>query len=78
VVAQRSVIHHRREATEGAQPAQFVHPALDCRCRQRHVLGDVVVGAAPVLDEQRKNLTISGVHTLIYCRDYIDIGIDNV
>ena len=30
-----------------------------------------------VFDQQRKNFPINGVHTQIYCREYIEIAIDS-
>jgi hypothetical protein len=44
---------------------ETVDAALDRRRAQRHPAGDVVVGAAPVFDEQRKNLTILIIHASI-------------
>ena len=77
MVAERRVVDHRREALQRALAPELVDAALDRGRRQRDVLGDVVVGATPVFDQQRKNLTICGIHTLVYCREYIVFGIDN-
>ena len=77
VVAERGVVDDGREPAQRPARPEPVDAALDRRRRQRHVTGDVVVGAPAVFDEQRNNLTILGVHMAIYCRDYIDFGIDN-
>jgi hypothetical protein len=77
VVAQRVVVDHRGEALERASAAHAINPALDRGRAERHAAGDVVVCAPPILDEQRKNLTILTIHMAIRCRDYIDFGIDN-
>jgi hypothetical protein len=41
------------------------------------VASDVVVGSPSVLDEQRKNLSVNGVHTMIYCTYGVAFGIDS-
>ena len=40
------------------------------------IAGRVSLSAPAVLYEQRKNLTVLGIHMAIHCRDYIDFGID--
>ena len=67
VVAERRVVDDGGEAAQRALGAQPVHAALDRGRRQRDATGDVVVRAPAVFDQQRKNLSISGVHTEICC-----------
>ena len=54
-------------ALQDAVAAQPVDAALDRGGRQRHAAGDVVVGAAAVLDQQRKNPAVDVVHALNSC-----------
>src|SRR5258708_3686618 len=76
-VAERGVVDDGGKALERADIAQAIDPAFDGGRGERDVASDVVVGASPVLDEQRKNLSVCGVHTVIYCTDRVCFGIDS-
>jgi hypothetical protein len=62
VIAERGMVDPGGEAGERAGLPQPVDPPLDRRRRERDMAPDVVVRAAPVFDQQRKNLTIYIVH----------------
>jgi hypothetical protein len=65
--AERAVVDDRGESLQGSLRPQPVDAPLHRRRRELHPLADVLVGAPPVLHQQRKNSSIYGVHMLNYC-----------
>jgi hypothetical protein len=76
-VAERRMVDDGSEALERAALAQAVDAALDGGSGQGDVVADVVVRAPAVFDEQRKDLSIGRVYTVIYCTNSVFIGIDS-
>ena len=61
------MVDERREPLQRPALAQPVDAALDRRRRELDALGDVAVGAPPVLLQQRKNLAVDLVDATEYC-----------